>query len=123
MLFKIVLMEEGPQRTVYLQTNENNIYQLTTEQLRTIELIKDRAANGIYVILEDIPEEDLEKGPIHLDTFVLKADSETGRLCSYIVQTYKIRLSTIQKLGFSDCFDANGKRTTKHHSLICFLQK
>jgi len=101
----------------YLSSDRNQFqYSPTPEQIATMERAAENTF-GLYVLLEDIPVEDLEPGPPHLGTYALIPNSDAWNLCEYATRHYRLRVSTIQK-KLPGSFDIDGKRTAKNHSLV-----
>lgn len=93
--------------------------QLTEEQKNTIEIARQNIS-GIHIIVDTIPEEDLEPGPPSIGTYKLIPNSYAWNLCRYISQNYGLICSTVQKNG-ANSFDDTGKRTAKNHSLVIII--
>ena len=75
----------------------------------------------IVVVVESIPEEDLEPNPTLPNVFQLRDTSETALISTYITIQTEFICSSLQKTGYADSF-VGGQRTPKNHSLIVIVR-
>lgn len=109
-----------PERFVNLRGDTSEVaVNLSAAQMEALTRAS-RGVPGVHVLLENIPEQDLQPGPAHLGTFELVPNSEAWNISRFVGQHYGLRVSSVQKKG-PGSFDETGKRTPKNHSLVVFV--
>jgi hypothetical protein len=105
------------ERQTFLSTIDN----VTTNLLQNHELIqqiKTYNQKPITVLLETIPEDDLEETPNLPNVFRVKEKSKTHAMIQLVSEINNgLATTTLQKYG-QDSFDSQGQRTKKNHSLV-----